>query len=88
MSVEGSTLYRVNGAALVCVFFLVRVTNTPLTLLLYSAQHHHWNVYHALSAMSFICHTALSAELALQSYWFTQILATGFRSPKIKFKSS
>jgi hypothetical protein len=87
ISIEGSALYYVNGAALVCVFFLVRVANTPLTLLLYSAQHHHWNVYHALRAMSFICHTTLAAELALQTYWFTQILTTGFTSSKIRLKS-
>lgn len=72
-----------NGAALVCVFFLVRVANTPLTVLYYSAQHHNWNLYQALSAMTTTCHTMLVAELTLQLYWFSQILATGF-SRKLK----
>lgn len=85
---EGSVLYWVNGAALVVVFFLVRVASTPLTLLLYSAQHHHWSPVQALYSMRFICHFMLSAELTLQLYWFLQILSTAFTSSIRKPKPS
>ena len=82
----GSVLYRVNGAALVAVFFLVRVTNTPLTLLLYSAQHHRWKVLQALLAMRPVCHLLLLAELLLQLYWFSLVLSTALTSHKTKQK--
>ena len=76
---EDSAVYQVIGAALVLVFFLVRVANTPLTLLLYAAQHHHWSLYRALSAMRLICHSMLVAELTLQLHWFSQILSVASR---------
>ena len=81
---EGSVLYQVNGAALVVVFFIVRVASTPLTLLLYAAQHHSWNLREALSEMRLICHVMLSTELTLQLYWFFQILSTARRRRKTK----
>jgi hypothetical protein len=68
IKMEGSVLYQVNGAALVLLFFLVRIASTPLTLLLYSSQHHDWSLVRALSAMRPICHLMLSAELTLQLY--------------------
>ena len=77
-------MYRANGPVLICVFFLVRVANTPLTLLFYSAQHHQWDLYKALSAMRPICHILLTAELSLQLYWFSMIVRTVFRAAKIK----
>ena len=85
---EGSVVYQLNGAALVLVFFLVRVANTPLTLLLYSAQHHGWSLWQALSAMRAICHLLLTAELVLQTFWFSQILSTALASSKRKLKPS
>lgn len=85
---DGSLVYLVNGILLVCVFFIVRVANTPLTLLLYSAQHHHWNVYQGLSAMRPVCHIMLVADLTLQVYWFTKLLITSLLTFRTKLKSS
>ena len=80
MKLQGLLLYMVNGAVLICIFFLVRVANTPLTFLYYSAQHHNWDMYSALSAMRLVCHLFPAAELALQSFWFYKILAVACRT--------
>lgn len=77
-------MYQINGAALVCVFFLVRIVNTPLTLTFYSAQHYDWNFSKALSSMRAVCHVMVGAELTLQCYWFSQILRTAFSLSKNK----
>lgn len=79
LRLEDTSLYRLNGGVFVVVFFLVRITNTPLTLLFFAAQHHNWSLLNALSSMRLICHMFLAAELTLQLYWFTQILRAALK---------
>ena len=79
LGLQDTLIYQLNGALLVVVFFLVRIANTPLVLLLYSAQHHNWDFFKALSSMRLICHFFLAGEFVLQIYWFMQLLRIGIR---------
>jgi len=79
LRLEDTSLYQLNGGVLVVVFFLARIANTPLTLLFYAAQHHNWSLLNAFSSMRLICHAFLAAELALQLYWFIQILRAALK---------
>lgn len=64
----------VNGALTILTFFIFRVMNTPLTVLLYAAQNHDWDVLAAMWTMRPVCHVTLALEFVLQVYWFSGLI--------------
>ena len=69
-----STLYTLNGALLVVVFLLVRVLFVPITVSIYAAQYHQWDIFEALGRMTRICHLCNLLQFSFQFYWFIQLV--------------
>lgn len=66
--------YTVNGALLILVFLLVRTLFVPISVSIYAAQYHHWDLLRALGSMKWICHTCNLMQFSLQLYWFVLLL--------------
>lgn len=69
-----STLYTLNGALLVMVFLIVRVFFVPITVSIYAAQYHNWNLFQALGTMKPICHLCNFLQFSFQFYWFVLLV--------------
>ena len=67
-------LYTLNGALLIVVFLIVRVLFVPITVAIYAAQYHRWDIPEALGKMRGICHLCNLLQFSLQLYWFVQLL--------------
>ena len=74
-----NVLYTVNGAVLVFLFLASRVMFVPITVTIYAAQYHQWDVLQALRHMRAVCHLANALQLGLQTYWFVLLLRLAVR---------
>ncbi len=74
LNLHQTALATIIGALGVLTFFIFRLLNTPLTILLFAAQQHDWDLLAAASAMKPMCHVALGLEFLLQLYWFSAIV--------------
>ena len=75
-----SLLYIVNGIALIVLFFVMRILNYPIAVLVYAAQYHHWNIWSALKALYPMCHILSAIQFSFQAFWFYQIFRLGAKA--------
>ena len=86
---DKTTVYIFNGFLLVAVFFVVRILNIPIVLLIYAAQCHNWNLIAALRKLKLICYFSICLQYTLQFYWFIKIVKLALMSlAKIRKQSS
>ena len=77
---DKTMVYIFNGFLLVFVFFVVRILNIPLVLMVYAAQYHNWNIVAALQRLRLVCYVSIILQYFLQFYWFIKIVKLALRS--------
>lgn len=66
--------YTINGAFLIFLFLASRVMFVPITVTIYAAQYHHWDLLQALGNMKVICHICNALQFCFQTYWFVLLV--------------
>lgn len=79
LGLTGNLFYAVSGAFLIIVFLVARIMNVPITVTIYAAQYHKWDLLQALSSMKTICHIGNAIQFSLQMYWFVLLLRLAVR---------
>ena len=75
-----SRVYMVNGIILILLFFVMRILNYPIAVLVYAAQYHNWSIWSALKNLYPLCHTLSAIQFAFQAFWFYQIFRLGAKA--------
>jgi len=75
-----STFYLINGIILFTLFFIVRILNYPIAVLVYAAQYHGWNIWSALKGLYPLCHILSAVQFSFQAFWFYQIFRLGAKA--------
>lgn len=84
MKLHNTTLYFVNGVAVILVQLVVRVLNWPAVVVIFAAQYHAWDIIATLKSLYTMCIVSTTVWQVLEVYWFCLILnlAAGFTRPK------
>ncbi len=53
---------------------MVRVCFVPITVTIYAAQYHQWNLLEAMGRMQTICYVCNLLQFSFQLYWFVQLV--------------
>ena len=75
-----SRVYVANGIILLLLFFVMRILNYPIAVLVYAAQYHNWSIWSALKNLYPMCHTLSAIQFAFQAFWFYQIFRLGAKA--------
>ena len=51
----------------------------PISVSIYAAQYHRWDVMQALRSMRMICHLCNALQFCIQFYWFVLLLRMAAR---------
>ena len=79
LGMADTNFYTLNGALLILFFLVFRVLFVPITVTIYAAQYHQWDVVQALGRMTRICHLCNAIQFCLQLYWFVCLLQLAAR---------
>lgn len=71
--------YTINGVFLILLFWASRVMFVPVTVTIYAAQYHHWDLVLALRSMRIICHIGNALQFCFQAYWFVLLVRLAWR---------
>ena len=72
-----SRVYMANGILLLLLFFVMRILNYPIAVLVYAAQYHNWSIWSALKNLYPMCHILSVLQTSLQAFWFYKIIVIG-----------
>jgi hypothetical protein len=79
LGMTGNKIYILNGALLILLFLTSRVMFVPITVTIYAAQYHQWNLVTAMSTMRVICHLGNALQCCFQTYWFVLLVGLAAR---------
>lgn len=82
-----SRLYLLNGAVMICVFFVVRILVFPFIYLLYAKQRN-LELAAAITSLPLHCNAGTIVLFSLQAYWFKNMLTGAIKTWKDVHKIS
>ena len=79
LGLTSNIFYAVNGALLIITFLASRILFVPISISIYAAQYHGWDVMQALRSMRIVCHLGNALQFCIQFYWFLLLLRMAAR---------